>query len=112
MSSQELQPDQTPHSHWKRRIDTPAPTEASHNYLREKILAEDRRKRHTLLFSFGFFMALVIFFIVMLSLKSNLLRDSILVNNIDLLSNNEEIDFYNKMEFYQWLDLSAAEKSQ
>jgi hypothetical protein len=35
-----------------------------------------------------------------------------LVNNIDLLSSNEEIDFYNKIEFYQWLDLAAAEKSQ
>jgi hypothetical protein len=110
MNSQELRPDQTLHSQWKGKLNTPDLIEISRNHTREEILKSDRKKRLTLLFFSCFIIASAIIIIAILSFKTSSL-DSTLVENIDLLSNNEEIDFYNKMEFYQWLDL-AAEKSQ
>ena len=110
MNSQELRPDQTLHSQWKDKLNTSDLIETSRNHMREEILKSDRKKRLTLLFFSCFIIASAIIIIAILSFKTNSL-DSTLVENIDLLSNNEKIDFYNKMEFYQWLDL-AAEKSQ
>ena len=84
----------------------------SPDLLREKILAEDKRKRRRLLFSSGFILSLIVAIITLLALKPNLIQDPSLVDNIDLLSNNEDINFYNRMEFYQWLDLAVAEQGQ
>ena len=110
MNSQELRADKTLHSQWKDKLNTPDLIEISRNHMREEMLRNDRKKRLTLLFFSGLIMTSAIIIIAILSFKTNSL-DSTLVENIDLLSNNEEIDFYNNMEFYQWLDL-VAEKSQ
>ncbi|HFC91831.1 MAG TPA: hypothetical protein ENJ51_03375 [Leucothrix mucor] len=110
MNPQELRADQTLHSQWKDKLNTPDLIEISRNHMREKILESDRKKRLSLLLFSCFIITSAIIIIAIFSFKTNSL-DSILVENIDLLSNNEEIDFYNKMEFYQWLDL-ATEESQ
>jgi hypothetical protein len=112
MNSRELQPDQTLHSHWGNELNPPNSIETTHSSIREKILENDRKKRLTILFSSCFIIASIIIVIALFSFKTNPLEDSRLVDNIDLLSNNEEINFYDKMEFYQWLDLAVAEKSQ
>ena len=111
MSSQELRPDQTSHSHWRYKLNTPNSIETPRDHIREKILENDRRKRLTILFSSCFIIASIIIVMALFSFKTSLLEDSRLINNIDLLSNNEEINFYDKMEFYQWLDLAVVEKS-
>ncbi|MCK5917088.1 MAG: hypothetical protein KAG34_01590 [Cocleimonas sp.] len=110
MNSQELRPDQISHAHWRDELNPPDSIEALHNNLREEILESDRKKRLTILLFCCFIIVSVIIIIAFFSFKTTSL-DNTLVNNIDLLSNNEEIDFYNNMEFYQWLDL-AVEKSQ
>jgi len=112
MNSPELRPDRMLRSHWARKIKTPFPIDHPHNHLREKILAEDRKKRYILLFSTCFIMMSIIIMMAIFSFKMNVLNDSILINNIELLSDSEEIDFYHKMEFYQWLDLAIIEEDQ
>lgn len=112
MNSPDLQPDRIPRSHWARKTKTPFPIDHPHNHLREQILAEDKKKRYILLFSTCFIMISIIIMMAILSFKMNLLQDKVLINNIDLLSDSEDIAFYNKMEFYQWLDLAIVEENQ
>ncbi len=112
MSSQDLQPGQTMHSYWTNKMESSNSKKISPEHLRKKILEEDKKKRQRLLFITCFIIALILAVITLLALKSNLIQDPFLINNIDLLSNNEEINFYNKMEFYQWLDLAVAEQAQ
>jgi len=112
MNSPELRPDRMHRSHWARKIKTPFPIDHPHNHLREKILAEDRKKRYILLFSTCSIITSIVIMVAIFSFKMNLLKDNTLINNIDLLSDSEEIAFYHKMEFYQWLDLAIVEESQ
>jgi hypothetical protein len=112
MNPRILKPDQTLYSHWGNELNTPNSIETTHNSIREKILENDRRKRLTALFFSCFIIASAIIVIALFSYRTNPLEDSRLIDNIDLLSNNEEISFYDKMEFYQWLNLAVAEKSQ
>ena len=78
-------------------------------FRREKILEKDRVKRRNILFYFSFLLATALISVLFLAFKPSILQDKYLVNDIELLSNNEDLDFYNEMEFYQWLDSSAAE---
>ncbi len=112
MRSQDLQPGRIFHSHWMCEARAGNSNEMSPDYLREKILEEDKKKRRRLLFFSCLILFLIVAIITLLALKPNLLQDPSLVNNIDLLSNGEEISFYNKMEFYQWLDLAVAKQEQ
>jgi hypothetical protein len=112
MNSPDLRPDRMPRSHWARKIKTPFPIDHPHNHLREKILAEDKKKRYILLFSTFAIIMTIIIMIAIFSFKMNVMRDSTLINNIDLLTDSEEIAFYHEMEFYQWLDLVIVEENQ
>ncbi|MCK5809561.1 MAG: hypothetical protein KAH00_00650 [Cocleimonas sp.] len=106
MNSQELRPNQAWRSEWGDKPNISNSIEIPYNHRREEILENDRKKRFAILFFSCFIIVSAIIVIGIFSFKSHSL-DITLVENIDLLSNNEEIDFYNKMEFYQWLDLSA-----
>lgn len=112
MSSQDLRSDQSLHSHWTYGAEYPDFANLSPEELREKILAEDKKKRRRLLFLGCLILSLIAVMTTLSALKPNLVQDAFLVDNIDLLSSNEEIHFYNKMEFYQWLDLAVAEEVQ
>jgi predicted nucleic acid-binding Zn ribbon protein len=112
MSLQDLRSDQPLHSHWRCGTEFPDFANLSPEELREKILAEDKKKRRRLLFLGCLILSLIATMTVLSALRSNLVQDASLVDNIDLLSNNEEIHFYNRMEFYQWLDLAVAEEVQ
>ena len=79
-------------------------------FRREKILEKDRVKRRNILFYFSFLLAIALISVLFLAFKPSILQDKYLINNIELLSNNEDLDFYNELEFYQWLDLSVTEK--
>jgi len=111
MNLQELRPDQASHSHWRDKLNTPASMDIPRAHLREKILEEDRKKRNLLLFSTFFIIASITIVISLFSFKANLLDDSLLVDNIDLLASKEDIEFYEFGERYQWLGL-IAEKNQ
>ena len=78
-------------------------------FRREKILEKDRKKRHYIILSFIFIISLALITAFALSFKPSILQDSYLVDNIEILSNNEGLDFYKELEFYQWLDLAATE---
>lgn len=112
MSSQDLQSDQPLHSHWSYGAGASSFNEISSEQLRAKILAEDKIKRRRLLFLSCLILSLIVAIMILLALKPNLIQDPSLVDNIDLLSSNEDINFYKRMEFYQWLDLAAAEQGQ
>ncbi len=103
MNSQDLQPDQTMQSNF---------TKLSLDELREKILKEDKKKRQRFLFLSCLIITLFMAVITLSILNTNIMRDPQLVDNVDLLSNDEEISFYRKIEFYQWLDLAVAEQAQ
>lgn len=112
MNSQDLGADQSSHSYWIYGEESTNSANLSPEELREKILAEDKKKRRRLLFFSCLTLSLIGTMIILSGLKPNLIKDPSLVDNIDLLSSNEEIHFYNRMEFYQWLDLAVAEKAQ
>lgn len=80
-------------------------------FRREKILEKDREKRRNIIFSFVFLLAIALTAALFLAFKPSVLQDSYLIDDIELLSNNEDLDFYNEMEFYQWLNSSVVEKS-
>lgn len=80
-------------------------------FRREKILEKDREKRRNIFFSFAFLLIIALVSVLFLTFKPSVLQDNYLINNIELLSNNEDLNFYNEIEFYQWLDSAAAEKS-
>ncbi len=103
MSLQDLQFDQTIQSNFIK---------ASPDELREQILKEDKKKRQRLFLFSCLIIALFMALITLSILNTNIIQDPQLVNNVDLLLSSEEISFYKKMEFYQWLNLAVAEQAQ
>jgi len=79
-------------------------------FQREKILEKDREKRRNIMFSFAFLLIIALVSVLFLAFKPSVLQDNQLINNVELLTNNEGLDFYNDIEFYQWLDSSTLEK--
>ena len=79
-------------------------------FRREKILEKDREKRRNIMFSFAFLLIIALVSVLFLAFKPSVLQDNQLINNVELLTNNEGLDFYNDIEFYQWLDSSTLEK--
>ena len=112
MSSQDLQSDQTSHSYWMDKVKTTNSKPISPDELRKKILEEDRKKRRRIVTISCLILAFIVAIMSLLALKHNLIKDPSLINNMDLLLNSEEISFYNKMEFYKWLELAVAEQGQ
>ncbi|HIO93109.1 MAG TPA: hypothetical protein EYG68_09760 [Leucothrix mucor] len=88
-----------------------SPPQRGLSRLRAKVLEKDKIKRRNMVFILGFLLLSSLIATLALALKPSALQDSYLVNNIELLSNKEGLDFYNELEFYQWLDLATAEKA-
>ncbi|MCK5902102.1 MAG: hypothetical protein KAG28_03050 [Cocleimonas sp.] len=78
--------------------------------LKEKLLEHDKQKRQTALLIGGFFLALFFIIALVLLLKPNVIQDSTLVENIELLSSNDDVAFYTEVEFYHWLDSKPPEQ--
>ena len=79
-------------------------------FRRERILEKDRKKRYYIILSFASIISLALMMAFALSFKPSILKDSYLVDNIEILSSNEGLEFYKEFEFYQWLDLAATEE--
>ena len=90
-------------------LDTSSNTDPS--FLREKILANDKRKRMRVYCISGFFIfSIMLIIFLAITLKSHFINDITLVDNIELLSSNEGVDFYNDdLAFYSWLETSSKE---
>lgn len=111
MSSQENIPESDPFSKYGSTLSQHKSTPLhliDPSFSRAKLLEEDRLKRRKIYCKIYFISGVLLFstlvVIIALLFKPDLIQDRILIDNIELLSNNDGIDFYNNMEFYQWLD--------
>lgn len=71
---------------------------------KEKILEDDKRKRRLLFFVTGFIITFSLIAFFAFSFKASIYKNTAMVDHFDLLSSSEELEFYENMGFYKWLE--------